>query len=86
MNQNRRSLKFKVMLCIPQKVNNLFLFLFLFLFSLSSNKNLHLHQNININLLSCVPQWIFFFLSKPIKYLLLKKNLITDKIHAIKKG
>ena len=72
------------MLCIPQKVNNLFLFLFLF--SLSSNKNLHLHQNININLLSCVPQWIFFFLSKPIKYLLLKKKLITDKIHAIKKG
>ena len=58
------------MLCIPQKVNNLFLFLF----SLSSNKNLHLHQNININLLSCVPQWIFFFFF-----------IKTDKILAFKK-
>ena len=74
MNQNRRSLKFKVMLCIPQKVNNLFLFLFLFLFSLSSNKNLHLHQNININLLSCVPQWIFFFFIKTDKILAFKKK------------
>ena len=71
------------MLCIPQKVNNLFLFLF----SLSSNKNLHLHQNININLLSCVPQWIFFFFIKTDKILAFKKKkLITDKIHAIKKG
>ena len=61
------------MLCIPQKVNNLFLFLFLF--SLSSNKNLHLHQNININLLSCVPQWIFFFFIKTDTILAFKKKI-----------